>query len=134
MKLRKLGVFWIQPGGRVGPQSSRIMPQSQDVFVTRLHVRYDSEHFPEDLVFQETGDRQNFQGRYIIRRPFTEQLTCDASEYRAQVRERQELEAKTLSNLTGWDIEDIRLRIPFMAAAETEGEEKNWWRRLWSTD
>ena len=40
---------------------------SQDVFLTRLHVRYDAAHFPEDLVFQETADRTNFQGRYVLR-------------------------------------------------------------------
>ena len=35
--------------------------------MTRLHVRYDAAHFPEDLVFQETADRTNFQGRYVLR-------------------------------------------------------------------
>src|SRR5260221_12417495 len=30
-------------------------------FVTRLHVRYDAKSFPEDIVFQETYDRENFQ-------------------------------------------------------------------------
>ena len=35
--------------------------------MTRLHVRYDDAHFPEDLVFQETADRTNFQGRYVLR-------------------------------------------------------------------
>jgi hypothetical protein len=42
------------------------VPQRQQVFLTRLHVRYDNAHFPEDLVFQETGDRVNFQGRYVL--------------------------------------------------------------------
>ena len=50
-----------------------IKAQARDVFVTRLHVRYDAEHFPEDLVFQETGDRTNFQGRYVMRHPWTRQ-------------------------------------------------------------
>ena len=43
----------------------------QNVFITRLHVRYDAAHFPEDLVFQETADRENFQGRYVLRHPWT---------------------------------------------------------------
>src|SRR5262249_51619218 len=56
-ELRQLGVFWLEdrggaPGLRGGPR---------DVFITRLHVRYDAAHFPEDLVFQETADRSNFQ-------------------------------------------------------------------------
>src|SRR5947207_2882984 len=45
-ELRRLGVFWTDGGVRGGA----------NVFLTRLHVRYDAAHFPEDLVFQETGD------------------------------------------------------------------------------
>jgi len=125
--LRKLGVFWLgdQSGGRIAP-----MP-AQDVFVTRLHVRYDSEHFPEDLVFQETGDRQNYQGRYVIRRPWQGEAACDISEYQAAVRERQEREAQQLANLTGWDIEDIRKKIPFPEGTNPQ-KEPPWWKRLWS--
>ncbi len=124
--LRKLGVFWVgaQGGSKVAP-----MP-AQDVFVTRLHVRYDSEHFPEDLVFQETGDRQNYQGRYIIRRPWKGEASCDVSEYQATVRERQEREAQQLANLTGWDIEDIRKKIPFPDG--TNPGKEPWWKRIWS--
>ena len=47
------------------------MPMAQNVFLTRLHVRYDAAHFPEDLTFQETSDRSNFQARYILRHPWT---------------------------------------------------------------
>ena len=133
-QLRQLGVFWIQPNGRVAPASSKIMPQAQNVYVTRLHVSYDREHFPEDLVFQETGDRQNFQGRYVIRHPFAGQTSCNTEQYHAQVKERQEREAQTLADLTGWDIDDIRQKIPFMVAAETDTDDKNWWQRLWGTD
>ena len=133
-QLRQLGVFWIQPNGRVSPASSPVMPQSQNVFVTRLHVSYDRDHFPQDLVFQETGERQNFQGRYIIRHPFIGQTNCNNEQYRAQVRERQEREAQTLADLTGWDLNDIRQKIPFMAAADTDRDERNWWQRLWGTD
>ena len=126
-ELRKLGVFWVgdQIGRRIAP-----MP-AQDVFVTRLHVRYDSEHFPEDLVFQETGDRQNYQGRYVIRRPWKGEASCDISEYQAAVRERQEREAQQLANLTGWDIEDIRMKIPFPEGTNPE-KDPPWWKRLWS--
>jgi len=60
-ELRKLGVFWL--GDKQHEAKRRMQPQAQNVFVTRLHVRYDAEHFPEDLMFQETGDRQNFQVR-----------------------------------------------------------------------
>ena len=54
-ELRKLGVFWEESGGP--PRKG--MSGAQNVFLTRLHVRYDSAHFPEDLMFQETfGSRQ----------------------------------------------------------------------------
>ncbi len=125
-ELRQLGVFWV--GGQGG---SKIAPMpAQDVFVTRLHVRYDSEHFPEDLVFQETGDRQNYQGRYVIRRPWKGEATCDVSEYQAELRKRQEREAQQLANLTGWDIDDIRRKIPFPEG--TASEKEPWWKRIWS--
>ena len=38
--------------------------------LTRLHLRYTRESLPEDLVFQETADRQNFQARYVLRQPW----------------------------------------------------------------
>jgi len=125
-ELRKLGVYWVgkQEAGRSA------INQSQDVFVTRLHVRYDSEHFPEDLVFQETGDRQNYQGRYIIRRPWKGEASCDISQYQAEVRQRQEREAEQLANLTGWDIGDIRRKIPF--PEDTASPKDPWWKRIWS--
>lgn len=125
-QLRHLGVFWLgdQQGG------TKIQPQAQNVFVTRLHVRYDQQHFPEDLMFQETGDRQNYQGRYVIRHPFRGQASCNVDEYRASVRERQEREAETLASLTGWDIDEIRAQIPFFEVGEVEP----WWKRLWRND
>ena len=104
---------------------------AQNVFVTRLHVRYDREHFPEDLVFQETGDRQNFQGRYVIRHPWKGQATCDTTAYYQQVRDRQEREAQQLANLTGWHIDDIRSKITFAKVPQPEDPPKPWWARLW---
>ena len=125
-ELRSLGVFWLDgdaAGGRSMPQAA------QNVFVTRLHVRYDAEHFPEDLVFQETGDRQNYQGRYVIRHPWQGEASCDLAQYHAAVRDRQEREAQQLANLTGWDIGDIRDRITF--AGNAAPEQDPWWKRLW---
>jgi hypothetical protein len=124
-ELRRLGVFWVNDQGRIAPSGA------QNVFVTRLHVRYDREHFPEDLVFQETGDRQNYQGRYVIRHPFRGELSCDASGYKAGVRDRQEREAQALANLTGWDLDGIRARIPWFDGYEPEPAKLPWWKRLW---
>lgn len=124
-ELRKLGVFWVDAGA----QNSRMA--AQNVFVTRLHVRYDAEHFPEDLVFQETGDRQNYQGRYIVRHPFKGTPSCADSGYEQALRKRQEREAQQLANLTGWDIESIRARMPGLASRPAEVAEP-WWKSLWN--
>ncbi len=125
-ELRKLGVFWMD-----SPEQGRMSPQAQNVFVTRLHVRYDQQHFPEDLLFQETGDRQNFQGRYIVRHAFAGKTSCDISRYEAQLRERQEREAQQLANLTGWDIDEIRSKIPLIADTQPD-QPSPWWSRLWN--
>ena len=127
-ELRSLGVFWLDDrSGMV----KRSIPQAQNVFVTRLHVSYDARHFPEDLVFQETGDRQNYQGRYVIRHPWKGEASCDISDYQAAVRDRQEREAQQLANLTGWDIDDIRGKIDFASGDTPEPRKDPWWKRLW---
>jgi len=127
-ELRRLGVFWV---GSAGGSKISQPQQPQNVFVTRLHVSYDKEHFPEDLVFQETGDRQNYQGRYVIRHPYTGPVDCDTSDYKQATRERQEREAQTLANLTGWDIGDIRSKVPYLDDVKPEPEPAPWWQRIW---
>lgn len=130
-ELRQLGVFWLDVRPRQKPRPERLIMPVPDVFVTRLHLRYDREHFPEDLVFQETGDRTNFQGRYVVRHPWQGETTCDASAYYAAVKDRQDREAQTLANLTGWDVDEIRNRIPPVGPEPIE-EPIPWWKRLWN--
>ncbi len=123
-ELRKLGVRWA--GEAPGPGAA------QNVFVSRLHVRYDAERFPEDLVFQETADRENFQGRYVLRHPWRGTATCEAAaSYRKLLAGRQDREARHLASLTGWPLEDVRRK---MGAAQIASgpEESAWYRRLWS--
>jgi hypothetical protein len=127
-QLRQLGVFWLDSE----QDGARMQPQAQDVFVTRLHVRYDKDHFPEDLTFHETGDRQNYQGRYVIRHPFRGQASCNVDQYRKSVRERQEREAHALATLTGWDIDEVRAQIDFFEVDSQEPEP--WWKKLWRSD
>jgi hypothetical protein len=108
-ELSELGVFWIQTGVQPKP-ASPVIPAN--VFVTRLHVRYDAENFPEDLIFQETGDRSNFQSRYVLRHPWQGTESCRAAKkYRRKLTKRLKKEAQELANLTGWDIQIIRQRI-----------------------
>ena len=95
------------PGGRGGA-----FGQNSQLFLTRLHLRYDNAHFPEDLVFQETADRVNFQTRFILRQPYTGPNQCQAlSTYREQLPQRREMEARTLQSLTGWNLGDIRRQM-----------------------
>ncbi len=101
-----------------------------DVFLTRLHVRYDKAHFPEDLVFQETADRANFQGRYILRHPFLGADTCPAAgTYMRALNDRREQEAQRLASLTGWDLAEIRKKNGVGTGAAPQPAA--WWDRLW---
>jgi hypothetical protein len=131
-ELRQLGVFWVSdpaPAGR-GPRFPLPGPSgAQGVFMTRLHIRYDAAHFPEDLVFQETSDRTNFQGRYVLRHAWTGEATCEAAvRYRAELPQRREREAQTLASLTGWNISEIRRSMNVAAPAP---EPVAWWQRIW---
>jgi len=114
---RKLGVFWSGDGRR-------------GVFLTRLHVRYDGAHFPEDLVFQQTGDQRTFQARYVLHNP-ANPGTCPAGVvYRRELRERQEQEAQNVVRLTGWKMSDTRERMHLTTAVAVP-REKKWWDTIW---
>jgi hypothetical protein len=119
-ELKGLGVFWLdQQNGGAG---------AQPVFLTRLHLRYDAAHFPEDLVFQETAERTNFQGRYVLRHPFQGEMACDAaSQYREELASRREAEAKTLAKLTGWPAAQIHRKMGLDESVDSS----KWWERLW---
>ena len=79
-------------------------------FITRLHVRYDRAHFPEDLQFQETPDTELFQSRFVIQvaAKGRDTSSCAAGrEYRRMLHERWKAENATLASLTGWAPDDI---------------------------
>lgn len=102
--LTQLGAAWLAGQPAAAP--------AQDGFVTRLHVRYDSAHFPEDLMLQETADRSNFQARYVLRHPYTGPIRCEAgAAYGQRLQHDFAHQAATLANLTGWDIGQIRQRM-----------------------
>ena len=95
-------------------------------------MRYDAEHFPDDLVFQETADRSNFQGRYVLRHPWKGEEQCEASRrYREDLRGRAEREARALASLTGWPIEDIRRKMG-AAYGALAPDDRPWWKKLWN--
>jgi hypothetical protein len=126
--LQKLGAFWVADAGT--PAVGR-----QQVFATRLHIRYDREHFPEDLMLSETRDTSTFQGRYILRHPFLGKLTCPNGEtYRHGLRDRLTREAATLAYLTGWRFDDILGKVKKESGPtgqEDEDPDTSWWRKMW---
>jgi hypothetical protein len=115
-ELKKLGVFWLDAGN--------------GVFLTRLHVRYDRAHFPEDLVFQQTGDQRQFQARYVLHHPAKAGQCEAAAAYRREVRERQEHEARNVAELTGWNVDEMRRKMHIDSAGVTPAEKK-WWEKIW---
>ena len=133
-ELRKAGVFWLNE--RLSPEAGlRPVPQQSNVYLTRLHVRYSRPKFPEDLAFQTTPNRENFQGRYVLRHPFKGPIKCkEGREYKRHLRTRMEEEAQTLARLTGWDITDIRKKAGITAQALAEEEEEPWWRTIFDDE
>ncbi len=129
-ELQQAGVFWLDDAnaGSVPPNIRR-RPTS-NVFITRLHVRYNRDQFPEDLRFHETSNRQLYQGRYVIRHPFRGEISCK-TDYPKLTRDRQEQEAQNLANLTGWDLKDIRKKIDFVKRRRNAAPEA-WWQRIWN--
>ncbi|MBD1879864.1 DUF2330 domain-containing protein [Coleofasciculus sp. FACHB-T130] len=129
-ELRKAGVFWLDnypSDARESAPFRRAVVPSNNVFITRLHVRYTRDKFPEDLVFQETSNEQSFQGRYVLRHPFTGDVKCQAGQqYKQSLTRRFEQEAQTLAKLTGWNIQDIRKKMPV-----AQSSSRPWWQNIW---
>ncbi len=119
-ELRDAGVFW------AGDTANR--GAAAPVMLTRLHLRYTRDSLPEDLVFQETKDRSNFQARYVLRHPWagTRDACPAAHSYFDEVEARQEREAQTLASLTGRNVAEIRTRMALPAQAPAR-----WWESLW---
>lgn len=130
-ELRELGVFWQTVKGDFARRGPKAL--ARDVFVTRLHVRYDDEHFPDDLHFVQTANRENFQGRYVLRHAWNGESRCEAAErYRAELPKRKEREAQTLASLTGWGIDWIRDRMQIAAVGTPDlPTPEPWWKRIW---
>ncbi|MBL7662700.1 DUF2330 domain-containing protein [bacterium] len=157
-ELKELGVFWVedptpmpvyrkpqsgqpgQVGNAWGGSAIAPVPAAANVYVTRLHVRYDAEHFPEDLMFQETGNRENFQARYVLRHPWQGSDQCpEANSYREELKRRQTKEVETLSTLTGWEVDSIERKMglhPGTSGAQSNSGSNGssgdkWWKDLW---
>jgi hypothetical protein len=108
-ELVELGARWI---GSDDDTPYRSPSPAANAYVTRLHVRYDAAHFPEDLALMETRDRENFQGRYVLHHPWKGPATCSAGEnYLKALPEQYRRQANNLATLTGWSASDIKARM-----------------------
>ncbi len=135
-ELKSLGAYWLddqptgpqfRPGAMMYPQPFEAVP----VTLTRLHVRYSADTFPEDLVFQETQDKENFQARYVLQHAWNgSPNACTAARnYFENLNKRRALEAETLADLTGWNLQDV-----IKKAGLTPGSEpKPWWQGIWGS-
>jgi len=127
-ELQELGVFWLgRDQNNSQKQRFRGPSPAQDVFVTRLHVRYDAKSFPEDLKFKTTGNKQNFQGRYVLRHAFEGEMKCEAAkDYKKMVNTRR-----------GWDRKDIWSDIDAAGKGvkfdikDDDDKGPKWWKGLW---
>lgn len=136
-ELRGAGVFWLDRQGNDSTFMPRRAPQGgTQAMLTRLHVRYTPDTFPEDLAFQETADRANFQARYVLRHPWSGSVNeCpEARSYFEQVNARQEKEARQLAGLTGWNLGAIRDRMDLRVSNGGGGSSDGggWWP--WKTN
>lgn len=141
-ELRQAGVWWLDDGSlrpdpqRPGAMQRRLVPTEggqRRVMLTRLHMRYTPESFPEDLMLSETDDRQYFQALYTVHHPYAGKANCpEAQVYYRNLAKRQEKEAQTLASLSGWNIQSIRNRIRPAQEKPALKPKKNWWDSLWS--
>ncbi|MFN6529042.1 DUF2330 domain-containing protein [Nostoc sp. ChiSLP03a] len=131
-ELKQAGVFWLDDNSTSNvpvPPSFRRPSFSSNVFISRLHVRYTRDKFPEDLIFQQTANSESFQGRYVLQHPFQGELKCQAGrQYKQSLPKRFEQEAQTLAKLTNWKIQDIRNKMKLSVG----NLQYSWWENVLS--
>ncbi len=90
--MQRAGAWWVE-GSR-----------DENVHFTRLHVRYNRKSFPQDLKFQTTPNKTNFQARYVLRHPYNGDISCaQGQDYVRKVIDRREAELENLAFYTGQD-------------------------------
>ncbi|MFM9910352.1 MAG: DUF2330 domain-containing protein, partial [Chitinophagaceae bacterium] len=78
-----------------------------NVYFTRLHIRYNRQAFPQDLLFQVTPNTENYQARYVITHPANGEFNCDAGKkYLKELKDRRKNELVQLTSLTGKNYEN----------------------------
>ncbi len=96
-EISEAGVNWLQTGGWGG--------YTGQLYFTRLHVTYNRRDFPQDLIFQETPNRESFQCRFIIQHPARYINNCpEWGSYQERKIHDRKKELRELAALTGWDV------------------------------
>ncbi|HET6990202.1 MAG TPA: DUF2330 domain-containing protein [Bacteroidia bacterium] len=103
-ELKESGVTWLTAQGQDYHTGGNVY--AGNVYFTRLHVTYDRTDFPQDLMFQETPNKAQWQARYILTHPASGQdFSCTrGQDYLYDLRKRRWDELYTYQWLTGHDI------------------------------
>jgi hypothetical protein len=97
------GVDWFKNLNQDQPRFDGSGGDYGSAFFTRLHVRYDRENFPQDLLFVETPNKENFQGRYIMNNPASGVFDCEEGQvYLKSLFERRNRELSELYSMASW--------------------------------
>jgi hypothetical protein len=105
--LVQAGVWWLNRDWRNYDDVYDNDDYSNNVYFTRLHVRYNRKSFPQDLMFQVTPNTDNYQARYVITHPATGDFNCEAGKkYLKELKQRRADELEMLTYLTGKDYSD----------------------------
>jgi Na+-translocating ferredoxin:NAD+ oxidoreductase RnfD subunit len=105
--LVQAGVWWLNRDWSDYSDVSEEEAYSDNVYFTRLHVRYNRQKFPQDLMFQVTPNKENYQARYIVTHPATGDFSCEeGKKYLKTLKERRAGEMEMLTYLTGKKYED----------------------------
>jgi hypothetical protein len=118
--LVQAGVWWVNRNWNdySDVNNDQEYDYSDNVYFTRLHVRYNRGSFPQDLMFQNTPNKENFQARYVITHPATGDFNCEAGKnYLKELKKRRQTEMQNLNSLTGktyedWDVVMDEKNIP----------------------
>ncbi|MCB1158282.1 MAG: DUF2330 domain-containing protein [Leptospiraceae bacterium] len=121
-ELLNLGAFWLSDVPDFGIQP--------EVYVTRLHIRYNSQTFPEDISFIETNDKKEFSIRYKIRKAWkgSENSCSVAGAYFKNLKIHQEKSLKNLIILTGRNENEERKKM----GLNYRSNKTDWWKTIWN--
>lgn len=102
-ELKESGVTWLQSQGQDYHTGGNVY--TGNVYFTRLHITYGRTTFPQDLMFQETPNKSNWQARYVLTHPASSGFDCTKGQtYLHELRKRRWDELYTYQWLTGRDI------------------------------